>query len=121
MIKRFKNIKPRVLLAHLLVTLAYPCVRAFTAANNRLQVFTDILTIVALFLVFFGVFYSLSLHGDFDLTAYFFHRRIQEEAKKDFEAYEADKKEEREAAFNYPLFLGILYLLAAAVIAWGFY
>ena len=119
MIKRFKNIKPRVLLAHLLVTLAYPCVRAFTAANNRLQVFTDLLTIVALFLVFFGVFYSLSLHGDFDLTAYFFHRRIQEEAKKDFEAYEADKKEEREAAFNYPLFLGLFYLAVSAIIAYG--
>ena len=119
MMKKLKNIKPSILLVQMLLTLAYPAIKAFTAENNRLQVFTDVLTIIALLLLFFGVFYSLYLHGDFDLGGYFILRQVRKESKKDYQAYKEDKKEEREAAFNYPLFLGLVYFAVSAIIAYG--
>ncbi len=33
--------------------------------------------------------------------------------------YKEDQTKKREAAFNYPLYLGILYLIIAAIIAYG--
>lgn len=117
MFKRFKNIRPSTLLLHLIVTLAYPSVKAFLAPVNKLQVFIDVMTIIGLMLLFIGVFYSLFISGDYDISG-FFLRRGMKHGEKNFEAYEADMKEKREAAFNYPLFLGLLYLLISAVVAY---
>ena len=41
--------------------------------------------------------------------------------KQTFEAYKANQKERREASFNYPLFLGAVYMAAALFIAYVFY
>ena len=112
--------KPVMLLAHVLVTLAYPAARALTAPQNRLLVFTDAMTIIAMVLLVCGIVYALIFRGDFDISGFAFIRGLRG-GGKNYEAYKADRKQEREEAFNYPLFLGILYLLAAAVIAWGVY
>ena len=112
--------KPVTLLAHVLVTLVYPAARALTAPQNKLLLFTDAMTIIAMVLLACGIVYALVLRGDFDISGFAFIRGLRG-GGKNYEAYRADRKEEREEAFNYPLFLGILYLLAAAVIAWGFY
>ncbi len=117
--KNFKAIKPGVLLVHMLITLAYPAFKAFTAESSPLLVFTDTLTIIALLLIILGVFYRLYLIGDFDATRFFIKRAVESDLKKDLPTYLADKKQEREAAFNYPLFLGIVYFAATLILAYG--
>ena len=135
MIKKLKKIRLRVLLSHVIVTLAYPAAKACISEHNRLLIFTDSMTIIAMALLVGGVIYAMVLHGDFDISAFVFRRGFRslfrprfhgvvEEPKEDergqsFQTYMADKKEKREEAFNYPLFLGAVYLAAAAVIAWA--
>jgi hypothetical protein len=136
MIKKLKKIRPRVLLSHVIVTLAYPAVKAYISKNNRLLIFTDSMTIIAMLLLVGGVIYAMVLRGDFDISAFVFRRGAcsiagrryhaymenAEEGKdpaQSFQTYKKIKTEKREDAFNYPLFLGILYLAAAAVIAWA--
>ncbi len=133
MIKKFKNLRPGLLITHLIITLAYPLIKAFSVPNNRLLVFTDAMTIVALILVVLGILYSLVLHGDFDISSYYFQRaakylsrrrfsgrdRSDPDPQKDLPEYLNDSEEKREESFNYPLFLGIVYLLAALVLAYG--
>ena len=120
MFKRFKNIRISTLLIHLVVTLAYPAVKAFLTPGHRLQVFLDVTTIVALLLVIVGVIYAAYIHGDFDISGFFIRRGAKME-EKNFAAFEADMKEKREAVFNYPLFLGLVYLVVVIVITYGFY
>ncbi len=120
MFKRLKNIRLRGLLSHMIVTLAYPAVKAYMSESHRLLVFTDSMPIIAAVLVVGGIIYSAFLHGDFDISAFVIRRGIRRDAPQDFRSYKAEKEEKREEAFNYPLFLGIIYLAAAAVIAWVF-
>lgn len=132
MFRRWKNIKPGLLIVHLIITLGYPAAKAFTAESNPLLIFTNSLTVIALLLVVFGVVYSMVLHGDFDITSFYlqrglhsvrslFSRRAAEFGiKKDITEFMSEAREKREEAFNYPLALGIVYLLAAAILAYGF-
>ena len=132
MLKKLKNIKPRPLITHLAVTLAYPSVRAFTAAERRLLAFTNAMTVVGLILLVVGIIYSMNLHGDFDISRYYLQRGMRSfrfytprqketpETDQDPAAFLQDLKEERADAFNYPLFLGILYVLASLIVIYGF-
>ena len=120
MLNKLKNINLLVLLSHLLITLAYPAVKAYTSESSRLLVFTDAITIIAYILLIGGIVYSLYLHGDFDISSFFLKRGVKKDDKQSYEAYMADRKEKREAAFNYPLFLGIVYILIAIVISYVF-
>ena len=121
MFKRFRNIKPGTMLSHLIITLAYPAGKAFVSDQNRLLIFTDTMTIIALILVVCGLVYASVLQGDWDLSGFVFRRGLWlgQAPKDNYRAYSADRKAAREAAFNYPLFLGLLYLAAAAVLAYG--
>ena len=119
MLERFKNVKLRDLLIHLIVSLAYPVVRAVTASGSKLLVFTDSLLIIALMLLLFGVIFSMYLHGDFDKSAFLFKRGIDRNAPPSYEKYMEDKNKEREDAFNYPLFLGIAYLVVVLILSYG--
>lgn len=134
MFKRMKNIRPSMLITHLIITLVYPLAAALRAEQNRLLVFTDAMTIVSLLLIIVGIIYSLVLHGDFDVSNYYLQhsgrsiarrfavrRSAQMQQEEDIAKYISDAREKREGAFNYPLFLGIVYLLAAVVIAYVFY
>ncbi len=118
--KRFLHINPRLMIIHLIITLAYPAAKALISERNRLLIFSDSLTYVSLLLVIAGVVYSLYLHGDFDISGFLLKRGVlrKKEEGQSFEAYMADRKEKREAAFNYPLFLGILGLAVSAFLAW---
>ena len=118
--KRFRNLKIRTLFIHILVTAAYPVAKAVTAEQHKLTVFCDVLTIVAGILLIAGVVYGLALHGDFDIAGYTFRRGFRSGQKQTYDAYRKNMQEKREDAFNYPLFLGILYLIVSAVIAWFF-
>ncbi|MBR0040595.1 MAG: DUF3899 domain-containing protein [Oscillospiraceae bacterium] len=132
MFKRFRNIRLQVLIPQVVITLAYPIIKAFSVQNNRLLYFTNGLTVIGLILVIIGVLYSMILHGDFDLSAFYlqrgargigrlFTRRGSDPAKQEaIVDYLSEAKEKRAEAFNYPLFLGILSLAVSAVLAWGF-
>ena len=132
MLKKLKNIRIPILLSHLVITLAYPAVKAFTSSSHRLLIFTDALTIVALVLLIGGVVYALVLHGDFDISSYylqrggrnlarlFTRRGSEEDPQTELPTFLGEARKKREESFNYPLFLGILYLLVSAVLAYGF-
>jgi len=119
--ERLKKIQVRTLLIHVVITLAYPAVKAGISAYNRLLIFTDALTIVAAVLLIGGVLYALYLRGDFDVTSFVMKRglRGKREEGQSYQAYKDDRKAEREEAFNYPLFLGVVYLAAALILAYG--
>ena len=127
MLNKLKKIKPGLLTAHVVITLGYPAVRAFLAERNRLQVFTDAMTIVALILLIGGILYAMVLRGSFDLSNYFLqrgfrsfrYRGIDLNQKQTVQEFLENAREKRADAFNYPLFLGILYLIASIVIAYG--
>ena len=118
MFNRFKNIKIKTLLIHLIITLAYPAARALTAAQNKLGLFTDALTIIGGLLIVIGIFYNFYLHGDFDRTAYVITRCASGTVQKPYAEYQKDKNKDREESFNYPLYLGILYILVSAAISY---
>ncbi|MBR0407425.1 MAG: hypothetical protein IJI53_05270 [Clostridia bacterium] len=115
---KFKNIRLRPLLIHLIVTLLYPVFRAFIAENNKLLLFTDAITIIGLVMIAGGVIYALFLHGDFDISGYLLKRGLQKEPKRNYIAYLYDVYEQREGAFNYPLFVGLLYIAAALILGY---
>ena len=120
MIKRFKNIKINRLIAHLIVTLLYPAVKAYISEYNRLLIFTDSLTIIAAILIIIGLLYSFYLHGDFDRASYVLKRGMTRYGMETpFETYEKNANETREDAFNYPLFLGIIYLVISGILAYA--
>ena len=121
MFKRFKNIKVRNLIIHIIVTLAYPALRAFRAESNKLTVFADALTIIAAILLIMGIFYSFYLHGDFDRTGYVFQRGLSKDAIfPDFDTYRKKNEERREDGFNYPLYLGIFYIVVCLILVYVF-
>ena len=120
MFKRFKNIKLWVIVAHLIVTLAYPAIKASISEYNRLMIFNDALTIVGLILVIVGLFYSFVLHGDFDRVRYVFMRGINRESSP-YGKYDQDSRQKREDSFNYPLFLGIIYVVVSIIVAYALF
>ena len=110
-----------MLLTHAIITLGYPAARAFVAERNKLQLFTDAMTITGMVLIIGGLIYSFVLHGDFDIGGFVMKRgfrRVDDMAN--FGKYKAKQEAARMKTFNYPLFLGILYLIISAVIAYGF-
>lgn len=119
--KRFRAIKPRLLIVQLVITLAYPIAKAAISEHNRLLIFTDSLTIIAALLLIVGVVYRLYQRGDFDISGFALKRGVQRDRakKQSFDAYMDDKKHEREESFNYPLFLGLVYIAVALILAYA--
>lgn len=113
-----KNLNPRVLLTHIIITLGYPAAKAFVTEGNKLQVFTDAMTIIAMVLLIGGVVYALILHGDYDIAGFIVKRGANSKEELNYQSYKKDQKEKRAEAFNYPLFLAIVYLIASAIIAY---
>ena len=120
MFKRFKNIKVNVLIPYLIITLAYPLYKALSTGKLQLHVLSDVLFIFGLILCLIGVGYNFYLKGDFDITSFVFRKGTDKNMNKTFAAFTQDSKEKRENSFNYPLFLGILYILVSAFIAYVF-
>lgn len=125
-LKTLKNMKLKPLLTHVAFTLAYPVAKSFTIERNRLLYFDNLLSIVSMLLLIAGILYNMSLNGLFDVTAYYARRGFrsftqrgeQLNIKEPIGEYLRQAKERREGAFNYPLFLGIVYLLIALFIAY---
>ena len=66
------------------------------------------------------IIYALLLRGDFDISGFLMHRGMHVNTEETYKMFKESQKQKREDAFNYPLFLGILYLIVSAVIAWFF-
>ncbi len=120
---KLKYIRIRPLISHVGITLIYPAARAIVSKNNRLLIFTDSLTIISVILLIGGIVYTFVLHGDFDISSFLLMRGVRKEAQKpqSFDAFFADRKAKREEAFNYPLFLGIVYLVVSIILAYVFF
>ena len=118
MMLRLKKFRLRPFLIHLIVTLLYPVFRAVIAEEDKLLIFTDAITIIGLVMIAGGIIYALFLHGDFDISGYLLKRGVQKEPKQNFNAYLFDVYEKREEAFNYPLFVGLIYLAVALILSY---
>ena len=118
MLKRFKSLKAKVLFPHCIITLGYPAVKALMTEEHRLLAFCDALTIVGGLLLVIGMIYSLTLQGDFNIAGFAMKRDAHSGQKQTYDAYRKDQKQKREDAFNYPLFLGFVYIVVSAFIAY---
>ena len=112
---KFKNIKISTLLLNILVAAAYPLLKTYISSSNRMLIFTDCLTIMSFIMIVLGIFYSFYLKGDFDVTSYVMNRSVNK-GTKPVQAYLADSKKTREESFNYPLFVGLLFLLTSLIL-----
>ena len=106
----FKNIRIKYLLPSLIIAFAYPIAKAIRSEKTML-VFSDACTLLGLAFIVVGIVNSLFLHGDFDISGYVANRAMKN--KKDFDVYMEEQEEKRKESFNYPLFSGILLLIAA--------
>lgn len=123
MLRQLNKVHPRVLLTYVLVSLVILVVRAVIAQNGRLYSFTNTLTVIGLILTVAGIFYAMDLRGEYNLfgwTNLTNRLRKQKDGTQRFQEFREAMTETENAHFNYPLFLGILYLIVSAVIAYGF-
>ena len=116
---KLKNLRLTGLLLCLAVGLIWPAIKYFTAEGAKLVAVLDAATVSGLVLVAAGIIWSAVQHGDYDVTEYNLMRVRQRHNPnmKSFEAYKADRQQEREGSFNYPLFVGLLMLAISAVLS----
>ena len=111
---KIKNIKIGTLLISILVFLIYPIARAIKSPNHLLA-FSDSTLIIGAIAIIIGVFNSAVLHGDYDIASYMAHKRKFVESDIDYQTYYAQRKEKRKDSFNYPLFIGIIFIILSII------
>lgn len=114
-----RPVKLKPFLICLGAALVYPVIVLITSEKKLLK-FMDALTITGLVLLALGVILSMVRHGDFDIMQYVATRRSKNEGKS-FEAFKADKKEERKDSMNYPFWVSLLLLLLAGILTFFVY
>lgn len=110
---KFHNFRLSSFLPHLFIGAVYPLYKYLSGGRSLLDGI-NALTFSGLAFLLIGVFVSMILHGDFDITAYVAGRALHKKGSKDYRAYKQDKDEDHAAGFNYPL-LTAFVLLAAAI------
>lgn len=116
---KLKNLRPTGLLLCFAVGMIWPAIKYFTAEGTKLVAVLDGATVSGLVLVAAGIIWSAVLHGDFDVTEYNMMRVRQRHnpKMKSYETFKADREQEREGGFNYPLFVGLFILAICAVMS----
>ena len=99
----------------LMLAVLYP-LYAYVSSGRSLLKLMDALTITGLLFLVAGIVFSLVKHGDFDITEYVAKRSLRKGDVKSFDAFKADKKEERKDRINYPFFTGLLLLATSAIL-----
>ena len=99
----------------LMLAVLYP-LYAYVSSGRSLIKLMDALTITGLLFLVAGIVFSLVKHGDFDITEYVAKRSLRKGDVKPFDAFKADKKEERKDRINYPFFTGLLLLATSAIL-----
>lgn len=112
--KIFKGFKLSSFISSLIIGFFYPIIKT-AISENKLLVFSDSCIIIGLIFVTFGIFNSLYLHGDFDITTYIASRVFHKDTRS-FKAYEEDADDKRKDSFNYPLFTGIILVIISYII-----
>ena len=92
--------------------LTYPLLKALTTEGNKPLIFLDAMTITSLAMIIVGIVYNLYLKGDFDSSKFILQRNLFRK-NTSYETYSANQEEKRKDSFNYPLFLGLFYLVIA--------
>ena len=106
----FKAFQPKPFLTCLCAALVYPLI-VLVRSEKKLLKFIDALTITGLVFLILGVVYSLIRHG----------RSFRKSEMKPYDAFKADKNEERKNSMNYPFLVSIILLLLAAILSVFFY
>ncbi|MBQ3419438.1 MAG: DUF3899 domain-containing protein [Erysipelotrichaceae bacterium] len=112
---KLKNIRIRELIISLIISLLYPIARA-VISQNHLIAFSDSTLIIGLLAIMIGIFNAAVLHGDYDIASYLAHRRRFKNDELDFNTYQKSQEEKRKDSFNYPLFIGIIFILISFLI-----
>ena len=112
--KLFKGFKLSNFIPNIIIGFAYPIIKGATSDSFAFG-FSDACFIVGLVFALIGVFYSLYLHGDFDITSYITKRTLTKDKKETFEIYEENINEKRKDSFNYPLLLCIILIIASYI------
>ena len=116
----FKNVKVRNLLICITIGIIYPIIAYTSSENNKMLALINSLFITGIVYIAIGVLYSFILHGDMDITEYFVlskARTRSDGSKIPFEEFKKSKEENREGKFNYPLLVGILLVITAAILS----
>ncbi|MCQ2427791.1 MAG: DUF3899 domain-containing protein [Clostridia bacterium] len=114
----FRSIKWRTLAIAVPVTLLYPLARGIFSGGglySKLLFISDSLFIMSMILLLIGVVFTFIIAGDLDITKYVYSRSAQSKTKS-FAEYKKDREAERGKMFNYPLFLGLIYLIISVII-----
>ena len=109
---KLKNIRLTNVIIVSMFILTYPLLKSLTSEGNKALIFLDAMTITSLGMVIFGVIYNLYLKGDLDASKFIIQRNLFKK-NVSYETYAANEEEKRKDSFNYPLFLGIVYLCIA--------
>ena len=122
MLRKINRIHPRVFLTYVVISLVIPVIRMVIADHGKLQVFTNTLTIIGLVLIIAGLFYGMDTRGEYDLhgwSRWTIYLRKNKDGTQRVQEFKDAMTERKNAYFNYPLFLGVLYLIVSGVIAFG--
>ncbi|MBQ0036500.1 MAG: DUF3899 domain-containing protein [Firmicutes bacterium] len=106
---KFKNIKVKDLIIHLILVFAYPIIKGIVS-DNHLLAFSDSCTLISMFLLVAGILNALYLKGDFDMTGFIVNRSFLKN-QEELDSYLRKQKEKREDGFNYPLLCAILLFI----------
>lgn len=111
---KLKNFKFSHFLPNFIISFAYPLARLLTGKEKAVVAFLDALTVIGLLNVLFGIINNLYLHGDFDISRYFMQKKLNK-SNVPFDKFIADEKAKEKDSFNYPLLIGLLFLIISLV------
>lgn len=112
---KLKNLNFKTLIITLIIFLIYPILKAIFS-NNHLVALSDSMLIIGLISIIIGIFNSAVLHGDYDISSYLAHRKKFKNDNIDFKTYANEQKEKRKDSFNYPLLIGIIFLIISVIV-----
>lgn len=101
----------------LMIVLLYPLTKAYTSVNH-IGAFSDSCLIIGLIMSLIGVFNSLRLHGDYDITTFITRWTVFKNKELTFDEYVNEKNKNREGIINYPLYIGIILIIFSIIAAY---
>lgn len=110
----FKNFKISHFLPNFIVSMFYPLLRLVTGGEKGPIACLDAMTVLGLMGVLIGIINNLYLHGDFDITRYFMLQKLNK-SKVPFDKFIADERAKEKGSFNYPLLIGLLFLVISFI------
>ena len=101
----------------LMIAFVYPLVKSYISINH-MGAFSDSCLIIGLIMSLIGVFNSLRLHGDYDITTFITRWTVFKNKNQTFDEYVNNKNKDREGIINYPLYIGIILIIISVITAY---